>query len=192
MQRSSRRRISTYAIQEQQSLAPCAFVTVNNQAASLTEDDIARIADRERHESRNEQKEQNNGSDNPEVVNRGDGSRSAIAPDDPLVQPGSLRIPMGGGAISSESSGSLAASLSKSRLLMGVPVAMGPNATKFLYVEVPEDSKEGHDNSKGHGSGQFRAEQEASRLCGGLHDKDNEGEEFSTCLSSLTITLTSR
>lgn len=158
----------------------------------MTEEDIARIAERELQETQDEQKSQGYGSENPDIVNGGGGPGSTIAPVDPLVQPGGHGQSEANGATTSESTGSSGTSFSKSRLLMGVPVATGPNATKFLYVEVPEDSKEGHDSGKEHKITQFDVEGEASRLCGGLHDEDSEGEEFFACLSSLMVALNSR
>lgn len=161
----------------------------------MTEDDIARITERERRETRDELNEESNGSNNREGVNGGGGPSNAIAPDDLLAQPrGHNGKSMGNGSASSDDIDSPSPPSSKSALLMGVPVATGPNATKFVYVEVPEDSKGGHEkNGKEHGGNSpFDVEEEASRLCGGLHDKDNEGEEFSACLSSLTVALSSR
>lgn len=165
----------------------------------MTEDDIARITERERRETRDERNEESNGSNTPEGVTGGGGpNNNAIAPDDPLAQqPGRHNeTPMENGSPSSDGSDSSAATPSStSALLMGVPVAKGQNATKFVYVEVPEDTnKEGHEKHENEhgGSSQFDVEEEASRLCGGLHDKDNEGEEFSACLSSLTVALSSR
>lgn len=163
------------------------------QVASLTQDDIARIAEREKQEAQEKQEERgiDNSSVNPEETNVSGGSRSATLNGDPVVQPASRQTT----ASNAEVSGSISppsTSLSKSRLLMGVPVPEGPNVTKFLYIEVPEDNKEEEGSNAQDSSNAFDAEKEAARLCADLHDEREEEQSFLECLPSLRVTLSSR
>lgn len=155
---------------------------VDVQVASLTEDDLARIAERERQE-----RGIDNGNVNPDAASGTNGPRSAILNDDPLVELAS-RQSNGTGSIRPPSF-----SPPKSRLLMGVPIAEGANLTKFLYVEVPEDRKEGSNGKdRSLDSSQFDVEEAAARLCADLHGEGGQGKIFLECLSSLKVTLSSR
>lgn len=161
--------------------------------ASLTEDDIARIAERERQEALKTQQQHGhgNGVENSKYGNGGAGSTAL--PVDSLAQPGSrssvqVKSTKIGGSIDST-----AAAMSKPRLLMGVPVLVGPNVTKFLYVEVPQGNEEGQPGKDGgHGAGAFDVEKAAARLCEDLHGKRVDGQDNTACVSSLTVALTSR
>lgn len=62
--------------------------------------------------------------------------------------------------------------------LLGVPVALGPNVTRFLYVDVP-----------GEGGGEFNPQTVALKLCLELHDG---AEEPGVCAASLALDLGSR
>lgn len=83
----------------------------------------------------------------------------------------------------------------RSPLLLGVPIAAGPNVTKFMYVKVGEGIEEGEEHrnaasseekSKAHG---FDPEAAAAGLCADLYA---EKEELPMCLSSLAAALASR
>ncbi|CBJ34147.1 conserved unknown protein [Ectocarpus siliculosus] len=152
--------------------SPCGKV------ASLTEDDIARITDRERRRT-SEGEQASQYSEDPEIGNDG-----GINPTSDVAPPERNTILVTDGGDSNRSIGRPAAAPSQSRLLMGVPVAMGPNLTKFLYVEVPEDN----DTQKKEG---FDVEKTAGRLCEELHTGGDEGK-IPACLSSLTMALKSR
>ena len=155
----------------------------HNQVSSLTEEDIARIAERERQE---------HGVDG-DIVSReaSNGPRSATLNDDPLVESASRQSMTSSAEV--RGSSPPATSLSKSRLLMGVPVAEGVNVTKFLYVEVPDAAKEGSSAKDGSpGSSEFDVDGAAARLCTDLHGEGQEGQVFLECLSSLKVTLSSR
>lgn len=159
----------------------------HNQVASLTEQDKARIAEREGQE-----RGADSGSVNPEATSDIDGSRSAILNDNPLAEPTS-RQSMTNNAETRRSISPPSASRSKSRLLMGVPIAEGANVTKFLYIEVPGDKKEGSSARDGSlGGSEFDVEEAAARLCTDLHGEGKEGQVFLECLSSLKVTLSSR
>ncbi|CAM9697124.1 unnamed protein product [Ectocarpus sp. 12 AP-2014] len=152
--------------------SPCGKV------ASLTEDDVARIADRERRRtSDGEQASQY--SEDSEIGNDG-----GSTPTSDVAPPERNTMLVADGGDSNRSIGRPAATPSQSRLLMGVPIAMGPNLTKFLYVEVPEDN----DTEKKEG---FDVEKTAGRLCEELHTGGDEGK-IPACLSSLAIALKSR
>ncbi|CAM9283759.1 unnamed protein product [Ectocarpus fasciculatus] len=152
--------------------SPCGKV------ASLTEDDIARIADRERQKTpEGEQADQY--SEGPEI-----GNLSGGKPTSDVAPPDSSTVLVADGGDKHKSIGLPAVAPSQSRLLMGVPVAMGPNLTKFLYVEVPEDN----DKEKNDG---FDVEKTATRLCEELHTKGDEGKR-PACLSSIAVALKSR
>ncbi len=161
----------------------------NNQVASLTEEDIARIAERERRQEALKTQEQHGHSSR--VENSKDGKEGASSTT--LAQPGStssveVKSAEVGGSVDSP-----AAAMSKPRLLMGVPVVVGPNMTKFLYVEVPKGNEEGQPGQDGgHGAGGFNVEEAAVRLCEDLHGKRQEGQDFIACVSSQTVALTSR
>lgn len=157
----------------------------NKQVASLTEEDIVRITERERQKPGDKESNEN-------IEQAIDWSTDTIAQDDPSLQPGNRRKPITGGATSSESADSPPESLSTPKLLMGVPVATGPNVTKFLYAELPHESGTSPGNGTEPAGNQFGAEDEAARLCGDLHDNDSEKEAFSSCLSSLTSAIHSR
>lgn len=155
----------------------------HNQVSSLTADDIARIAERERRE-----RGTGDGCVYPEATNGSDGSRSAIPNDEPASRQCMLNNAEARGNVSPPS-----ASGSKSRLLMGVPIAEGANVTKFLYVEVPGDRKENPGTKDGGlDSSEFDVEEAAARLCTDLHGEGEKGQVFLECLSSLNVTLTSR
>lgn len=162
-------------------LSRCAWL-ITNQVSSLTEEDVARIAERERQE-----RGVDSGSADPEATSGTDGSN-----DDPLAEPASRQSM----TTNAEVRGSISppsTSLSKSRLLMGVPIAEGVNVTKFLYVEVPDDRKETPSVRDGSlGSSAFDVEGAAARLCADLHGEGQEGQVFLECLSSLKVTLSSR
>lgn len=154
---------------------------------------MARIAERERQEAEEKQEERETDSGNvtPEITSGSGGPTSAILPDDPLVQPAS-RQSVAKNAKVSGSISSPPTSLTKSRLLMGVPFAEGPNVTKFLYIEVPKDRKEGSNaKDRSLGSSAFDVEEATARLCAEIHDGE-EGQNFLQCLSSLKTTLSSR
>lgn len=152
-------------------------MTVHDQVTSLTEDDIARIAERERQE-----RGVDTGNDDPERTSGSD-----------LLEEPASRQPMPNDAELRGSIGPPSTSLSKPRLLMGVPVPEGPNVTKFLYIEVPEDTKQGSSAQDGSvGSSEFDVEEAAARLCADLHGEGIEGQSFLDCLSSLKVTLNSR
>lgn len=144
----------------------------------MTEDDIARITDRERQKtSEGEQADQFN--EDPQIGNHsGDKPKSDVAP------PESSTTLVADGGDSNKGIGLPAAAPSQSRLLMGVPVAMGPNLTKFLYVEVPEDNGTGNKDG-------FDVEKTAARLCEELHTEGDEGK-LPACLTSLAVALKSR
>lgn len=72
--------------------------------------------------------------------------------------------------------------------LLGVPVEVGPNATKFLYVDVPA-----MDESGANSTSKFDAETAASELCAELHNLGGgDREEARACLASLAVALASR
>ncbi|CAM9253016.1 unnamed protein product [Ectocarpus sp. 4 AP-2014] len=146
--------------------------------ASLTEDDIARITDRERRRT-SEGEPASQFSEDPEIGNDG-----GINPTSDVAPPERNTILVTDGGESNRSIGRPAAAPSQSRLLMGVPVAMGPNLTNFLYVEVPEVN----DTEKKDG---FDVEETAGRLCEELHTGGDEGK-IPACLSSLAMALKSR
>lgn len=76
--------------------------------------------------------------------------------------------------------------------LLGVPVAVGPNVTKFLYVNVPKKGEAAANNS---GTIQFDAKEAASELCIELHGQVAVAagkEEAKVCLASLAVALASR
>lgn len=155
---------------------------ITNQVSSLTEEDVARIAERERQE-----RGVDSGSADPEAASGTDGSN-----DDPLAAPASRQSMTTNAEVRGSISPS-STSPSKSRLLMGVPIAEGVNVTKFLYVEVPDDRKETPSVRDGSvGSSEFDFEGAAARLCTDLHGEGQEGQVFLECLSSLKVTLSSR
>ncbi|CAM9385228.1 unnamed protein product [Scytosiphon promiscuus] len=144
--------------------SPCGKV------ASLTLEDIARIADRERALAQGGEAGQDSDTRNRQTAStKGNGPRSHM-----LAQPGSSRQPVG----SIDSPGT-------SQLRMGVPIAVGPNVTRFFYVEVPEADMAGKQIND------FDADTIAARLCEELHEKTLGGEP-SACLSHLSATLKSR
>lgn len=144
----------------------------------MTEDDIARITDRERRRT-SEGEQASQYSEEPEIGND-DGSN----PTSDVAPPERNAILVADGGDSNKSIGRPAAAPSQSRLLMGVPVAMGLNLTKFLYVEVPEvNDKEKKDG--------FDVKKTAGQLCEELHTGGDEGK-IPACLSSLAMALKSR
>lgn len=68
-------------------------------------------------------------------------------------------------------------------LLLGVPIAAGPNVTTFMYVNVDGNTSRSRDG------GGFEAEAAAAKLCSELY-KDEETP--SDCLATLAIALASR
>ena len=158
----------------------------------MTEDDIARIAERERQEALKAQEQHGEGVENSDVKHGSDGASSTTLPVDSLVQP-DIRPSMEIKSTRIGGSDSPAATLSKPRLLLGVPVVAGPNITKFLYAEVPKGDEEGHHGTDGeNGDGEFNAEEAAARLCKDLHGTREEGVDFAACVSTIKVALTSR
>lgn len=165
----------------------------NNQVASLTEDDIARIAERERQEALKTQELHGHGKGIENSKHASEGTNSNTVSADSLAQPSSRSSVEVKSAKIGGSVGSPAAAASKPRLLVGVPVIAGPNVTKFLYVEVPKGNEQGQPgNDGGHGAGGFDAEEAAARLCEDLHGKRKEGPDIVACVSNLKVALASR
>lgn len=193
------------------------------QVSSLTEADIARIAEREREDRIDESRNQLAGladefvSSNAEEtademarishtfgVQDGAVGGAASARPDAIVPDGhgsrasqgkkTMEVTGGGGLVEEKMTAPAM------RLLLGVPVPTGPNVTKFLYVEVPENhsgggrGRENHSGGDGNASARngpddFDAKTAAAGLCVELRKK---GEEPPTCLISLAEALASR
>ncbi|CAM9139051.1 unnamed protein product [Hapterophycus canaliculatus] len=142
---------------------------VNNpcgKVASLTEEDIARIADRERTQAQGGEAGKDGSIESRRAVK--------IEGGEPRNRPLTQR-----GGSGSDGSPAL------SQLRMGVPIAVGPNVTKFFYVEVPEASTAGQQIND------FDVGATAAYLCDELR-KERLGGELPACLSSLSATLRSR
>lgn len=73
--------------------------------------------------------------------------------------------------------------------LLGVPIAVGPNVTKFLYVDMPEESE-----TEANIRRKFDAETAASEFCTELYSEGGAegGDEARACLASLAVALASR
>lgn len=144
--------------------------------SSLTEADIARIAERERQdridEGRNQleglAKESLSSTADEEVANETvlfpqfsdaqDGAErkgAASARPDAIASDGSIsRASQGGKTVEVTGSEDFVEEKLTSpatRLLLGVPVPTGPNVTKFLYVEVSESHRGGGGGQGNHG-----------------------------------------
>lgn len=74
------------------------------------------------------------------------------------------------------------------RLLLGVPVSIGPNLTEFLYVEVAEEGKviEAGEKPRAH---DFDQEVAATKICEDLREQEKEPP---ACKSHLVGALASR
>lgn len=83
----------------------------------------------------------------------------------------------------------------RSRRLLGVPVAMGPNITKFVYAQVPGESVDGDDirdqafDGRNGTAYEFDAEKAATLLCADLRKDEQEPP---LCVASLSVDLASR
>lgn len=141
-----------------------------NQVASLTEEDIARIADRERAKAHGDKADQ----DRPIEGRQTAETNGVKQRNNLLAQPGSSR----------QSVGTIDAP-GTSQLRMGVPIAVGPNVTKFFYVEVPDSDEVGQPMND------FDVAAAAAHLCDKLR-KEMLGGELSACMSHLSATLRSR
>lgn len=160
---------------------------------ALTDEDIARIAARERQETANRHADPHAspaGTDNQGRVTAGPKQLNDIPINHILPR---LHTQEGASDLIHTDIDGLAAA--RSQLLLGVPVAMGPNVTKFVYAQVPGESVDGdeiRDQASGGRNGtahEFDAEEAAALLCADLR-KDEE--EPPSCLASLSVALASR
>lgn len=191
------------------------------QVSSLTEADIARIAERERQDRIDESRNQLAGLVNESLSSNGDetadatlqklhasgvqegaGGGAASTRPDAQVSDGHIShspqekktMEVGGGLVEEEMTAPAM------RLVLGVPVPTGSNVTKFLYVAVPENHAGGGRGRKNHSGGDDNAS--ARNGPGGFDAKiaaaglcvelRKEGEEPPACLTSLAEALTSR
>lgn len=183
-------------------------MNIKTQASLLTEKDMARIAERERRERQEEHAtdSQEKTANNEVIVSQSDLSAANVQSD---AQGNSLQRNSTDGNVggitgsdppprTSSDDGSLGVGVAVvsngqgESSLLGVPVAVGPNVTKFLYVNVPRKGEAAANES---GATQFDAEEAASGLCTELHGQvavAGGNEEAETCLASLSTALASR
>lgn len=167
-----------------------ARVFSTNQVSSLTVEDLARIAERELEETGRRK------AGSPYFPQGSLESLSVDGLQDPTIEMTHERSTGGPNSAMQTRDGSAGGPLGASRLLLGVPFVAGPNVTKFVYVEVPEDDTNGEEyrkqapggGAKDRGRG-FDPEEAAARLC---INRVKDGEELRPCLSSLKVVLASR
>lgn len=163
----------------------------------MTDEDIARIAMRERQEATDRHADPHaslQDADGQGHVTGGPQHPNEIPTSHFFPRPHTQEGVSSGLSGTRPDIGELAAA--RSQRLLGVPVAMGPNVTKFVYAQVPEETVDGdkiRDQAFTGGRNgtvhEFDAEEAAALLCADLR-KDEE--EPSSCLASLSVALASR
>lgn len=185
------------------------------QVLALTDEDIARIAKRERQETTADRHTDPHTAPQDDADSQGQGQGRAVTRGPETKQPSDVPtnhiLPHPRSQKGAAASDHLSAAVTepdvddglaeaRSLRLLGVPVAVGPNVTKFVYAQVPGESADdgGGDDSrfyqvfgdrKNGTAWEFDEEEAAALLCGGLR---KDGEEPPSCLASLSVALASR
>ncbi|CAM9130121.1 unnamed protein product, partial [Laminaria digitata] len=140
---------------------------------ALTDEDIARIATRERQDTADRQADGHMSPQDPDDQGRvtGEPQHSTGIPIKQVLPSLPPHTHQDGAAAA------------RSQRLLGVPIAMGPNVTKFVYAEVALGGRNGTVQQE------FDAEEAAALLCADLREDE---EEPPSCLASLSVALASR
>ena len=164
---------------------------------ALTDEDIARIATRERQETADRAADPHA---SPQGVNGSQGRVTGGPQQHPNGIPTSHVLPRphtreGASDLPSTHPDIDGLAAARSRRLLGVPVAMGPNITKFVYAHVPGENADGDGirdetfNGRNGTVHEFDADEAAALLCADLREDEQEPP---SCLATLSVDLASR